>query len=158
MNGWTDERVNGYTDKRTWQVDGWVLVIVCAMWMVKVRMSIFSFKRAIASHCEPFKAILSDAKRIGTIPHYNITFMNYGGFIREWAKGAYRDRHNAIRLFTTQWAFLRQDRLKQTDRVANRQTDRQANYGITVQRYIIEGVLVFKDASKRPRLMIFGPC
>lgn len=46
----------------------------------------------------------------------------------------------------------------QTDRVANRQTDRQANYGITVQRYIIEGVLVFKDASKRPRLMIFGPC
>lgn len=36
-----------------------------------------------ASHCEPFKAILSDAKRIGTIPHYNITFMNYGGFIRE---------------------------------------------------------------------------
>ena len=76
-----------------------------------------------ASHCEPFKATLSDAKRIGTIPHYNITFMNYGGFIREWAKGAYRDRHNAIRLFTTQWAFLRQDR--RTDGQSSKQTDWQ---------------------------------
>ena len=162
-DGRTDERITDITDWLTywrihgidWQIDGWVL---CEWWNCGWASS-RSSKQAMSPISGNFEWYETDRNCAAWMICKRL---NCWGLIRSASERILSTTDKVQSGFLpTRWTFLRQDRDRdrqnQTDRVTDRQRDRQGNNGKTVQRYIIEGVLFFKDASKEPRLLIIGP-
>lgn len=162
-DGRTDGRITDITDWLTywrihgidWQIDGWVL---CEWWNCGWASS-RSSKQAMSPISGNFEWYETDRNCAAWMICKRL---NCWGLIRSASERILSTTDKVQSGFLpTRWTFLRQDRDRdrqnQTDRVTDRQRDRQGNNGKTVQRYIIEGVLFFKDASKEPRLLIIGP-